>query len=305
MGFDISAAKNLAQNEWENLISQIEQCRPEILILSSEVQFGAATDKEIEKARNYLPTLTDDIEVFAYIRSPIKQYLSLVQQVLKTVSDIRQPIGSNITSVLDTYQKIYDQPVRTRIFGPSALLDNDVVSDFLDWANIPVPAEDVPSIRSNDSVSAECMSILHEVMPKNRPTNQQELVQVRKLRRAIILADKSVQGATKPALKPQITESLTAQCTDLIRLRDDFGIEFSDIDYELIKENAPAPFEVSQIEQLCYYDADRKENVFRLAQENLEKKRSKNKSKNKKRRSPPASRAQKLKSYFKSLLGKH
>ncbi len=271
MGFSNEAAKKGALEEWENLLQQLKPQEPEHLILSSEVLFASYSPEEADRARKFVPTLTDDIQVLAYVRSPVKRYLSRVQQALKSTNKIVQPGGTYVAKVLESYRGIYGDVVQARVFEKTKLVEQDVVADFLQWANLPIPYETLPKMQSNESVSAEGMAIMHEISPSDHASNAQELDMKRKRFRAIMMADQQVESPTKPKLKPEIADYITAQCKELPLLRDKYGLEFEDIDYSLVEENPVRSLEVTRIDEICAYDPERKELVQKLADENLSK----------------------------------
>ena len=270
MGFSVEAAKKAALEEWDNLLGQLEGVDVSNLILSSEVLFFSGNQEEAARARKYLQSLTDDIQVLAYIRSPVKRYLSRVQQGLKSNNKIFQPTGSNIIKVLESYKQFFGQPVRTRVFERSKLRNEDVVADFVDWASLPIPEDVLPKMQSNESVSAEGMAVLHEMAADSFPTNKKELWMKRKLFKGVLMADRSIESPTQPKLKPEISEFLTAQCTELPKLRDQYGLVFEDIDYSSIKEKPGPRIQITRIDEICAYDKGRKELVKQQAQKNFD-----------------------------------
>ncbi len=271
MGFSNEAAHKGALEEWENLLAQLKPQEPEHLILSSEVLFASYSKDEAERARKYLPTLTDDIQVLAYVRSPVKRYLSRVQQALKSTNQIVQPGGTYTAKVLNSYRGIYGDVVQTRVFEKTKLVEHDVVADFLQWADLPIPYETLPKMQSNESVSAEGMAILHEMSPPDHASNEDELDLKRKRFRAIMMADREIEAPTKPKLRPEIAEYINAQCSELPLLRDEFGLEFEDIDYSVVSDSPKKTLTITRIDEICAYDPERKELVQNLAEKNLRK----------------------------------
>lgn len=260
MGFNVDAAKQAARDEWVNLSNQIEHDRPSHLILSSEVLFSTYSQHEIDSAKKYLPSLSDDVRVLAYVRSPVSRYLSLVQQSLKSTNGIVQPSGTRVINVFNSYEAIFGRKVEVRVFERSRLRSEDAVADFIDWSDLPLPKDLVPTLQSNESTSAEAMAVLREISPVDAPTNMTELLQKRRRFRAVLRADREIAQPTKPRLKPEIAEYIARQSSELIQQRDDYGLEFSDIDYSIVgKPPSQSQSEILRIDEICDYDKDRME----------------------------------------------
>ena len=282
MGFDKEEAKRRALDEWHHLKSQIGQHKPSHLVLSSETIFGAMSKGEVERARQHLSGFSDDIRTLAYIRSPVSRYLSLVQQKLKATATIVQPGPTHVSSVLRSYEKVFDKPVETRVFERSHLLDKDAVVDFLDWAKLPVDSGKVKSIQSNESVSSEAMAVMLELSPNRLAINQEELALKRMRFRAVLLADKDLEMPTKPKLKPEIADYIVRVSPDLLELRDAYGLEFSDVDYSLIGTASPQERPaITHIHQICEFDRERQKLLKIQAEANLEKLLNKKKNRKK------------------------
>ena len=132
MGFSVDAAKKAALDEWAHLSKQIRKSSPSHLILSSEVIFRTHSQREIKLAKKFLPSLSDEIRVLAYVRSPVSRYLSLVQQSLKSKKDIVQPSEEHVIEIFNNYEAIFGQEVEARVFERSRLRNEDVVPDFIE-----------------------------------------------------------------------------------------------------------------------------------------------------------------------------
>ncbi|MEM9360721.1 MAG: hypothetical protein AAGB04_31490, partial [Pseudomonadota bacterium] len=149
-------------------------------------------------------------------------------------------------------------------------LGGDVVRDFVDWAALPFPHQILPNIRMKKRISAECMAALQETMPPHRPQSEREFSEVRLRRKALIKADAFVEAPTPPVLKPEVEANITAQCCDLIELRDEFALNFDDVDYRLFNSPPPPTLVLSDVGDLCDYDGRRKEVILAKAKEYYE-----------------------------------
>jgi hypothetical protein len=67
-------------------------------------------------------------------------------------------------------------------------------------------------------------------------------------------------------IRPEISEHLWRVSTDLLPLRDRFGIEFPDVDYSIAGKDAgqPAPH-IGRLDELCSYDVTRATDLEAIA----------------------------------------
>ncbi len=274
MGFDPKVARARACEEWKDLCRQIEVAAPAQIVLSSEMLFWAHSEREVRRAQSFVPTLSDDIRVLAYVRSPVSRYLSIVQQVLKSRPHFPPPRPNRSLKVLECFEAIYGKPVEVRPFERSTLLDGDVVRDFTEWADLRVPLDAVTNISSNVSVSAEAMSALQMLAPKSLPTNEVELRSKRMIFNAVSRADRELENPTKPALKPEIAEIIMKRSDELFELDRKYDLRFSDIDYGIVGKSACSEVdEVTLVEQICDFDKMRRDKLIERARKILAKKR--------------------------------
>ena len=275
MGFSIEAAKRKALEEWEHLERQIGNHAPHHLIISTEALFAEFSEEEKQRARRILPSLADDIRVLAYIRSPISRYISLVQQMLKSSNQIAQPRPSRNTHVLKGYADIFDIAVEVRAFDRMLLSGGDVITDFMEWADVPPVPQLSQAKPTNESVSAEAMSVLQQLNAPERPRNKAELKRKTRLLSAVIAADKAIEKPTRPALRPEIEAHLTDLCHELLLLRDDYGLQFPDIDYSrVVKAARPEPLRITDIQQICEFNIERRDLVLAHAKRSFAQKTS-------------------------------
>lgn len=97
--------------------------------------------------------------------------------------------------------------------------------------------------------------------PRHRERREQ-----RRVYDAVRRADRKLSGATRPAIRPGICEHLWRVSTDLLPLRDRFGIVFADVDCAIAGKDAgqPAP-KISRLEDLCTFDGARAAELEALA----------------------------------------
>ena len=117
-----------------------------------------------------LVSKTEDVcaDVIAYVRSPIDQYLSYVQQKLKGSSTFPPPdqYSKSITGSLRRWKlHPYVRSMTVRLFDRSVLLGSDVVEDYSTWlsAKSRAPTLSKAGPERNTSLTAEQTIVLQRV----------------------------------------------------------------------------------------------------------------------------------------------
>ncbi len=266
MGHDRDAANARARQEWDAVMAERRASPDHTAILSSEVLFRAMTPQEMPRLRDLLTPIGTDITVLAYLRSPGPYYLSMVQQMLKSHSTLTQPVTGRAVAVADAYAGALGVTCGFRVFDRETLRNGDAVDDFLDWAGIPDNAGLKRVRDSNTTLSAEAMVVLARIGRPKAPRTPRERREQRRVYDAVRRADRKLPGATRPAIRPGICERLWRVSTDLLPLRDRFGIAFADVDYAIAGKDAgqPAP-KIGRLEDLCTFDGARAAELEALA----------------------------------------
>jgi hypothetical protein len=83
-----------------------------------------------------------------------------------------------------------------------------------------------------------------------------------------------IGGTSRPRLRPEVAEAVTRASTDLLWLRDERGIVFSDVDYGAIDGSMPDHVrQRREIDQICELDPGRRDLLLaQLLQTGLESK---------------------------------
>ncbi|MDH4386756.1 MAG: hypothetical protein QE280_15085 [Caulobacter sp.] len=239
----------------QEIISQIERSNPHITIISGEALFKILDIPESEPFVNFIKLLSSDISVSIYTRRPSDYYLSSMQQKLKASQFIRTPRPLRIRDRIESFQRVFGKSVSLRLYDRDQLKNNDVVSDFLQH-NLPEVAnkEDlVPTLHSNEGISAEGMSVLQSFRQYNFSEsegvfNKHTNLLIETIRNISI----NNNLATRAKLINEIRDFVDYSTVDLIWIRDEFGIEIPNIDYRKIspKRRGP-PIEGIRVNDIC------------------------------------------------------
>lgn len=219
----------------KDLTAQIQNSKPDGLILSSESLGRTLSNKHKKRLGKFFKLIDADPVVSVYLRRPSQRYLSLCQQTLRRSHNIRRPRHSSYRGVLESYGELVGKDnVRPRIFDRAHLVNGDVVADFAthflsEWQ--VDPAKLTPPDKMNETLSGEAMLLLQlyrETFHGSRDQVQTRdtLVLVKALRE---LDEKF--NAQRPRLRDEIADMVDYLSDDLLWVRDNYGLSFDNLDY--------------------------------------------------------------------------
>jgi hypothetical protein len=254
-----------SEQAWDRLAQAAAEARAagrHTLVVSAEQIFGLRP-ASTRRLRDRLRAISDDIAVVGYVRSPAAHYLSSVQQALKFGHKIK-PLTTDLTyrAKIRTFSKVFPEGIALRPFERSGLIGGDVCRDFLEaFLGLPPEVADtIPTLRDNESVSAEGMALLQEfhrvALPGGRRVGNPASKDL--LRR--IQAEEAKGGYTRPALLPAPRAAVeAANRADVLWLRDALGLTFADFDYagKAAAAAAAAPEGTLSVADICAVDPDR------------------------------------------------
>lgn len=262
MGEDAETIARNAKSEWASVSAQVADATPHTVVLSCESFWRTLDEGAAERFRALLREALGGTEIRAlgYARSPANRYLSQVQQQLKWSSAIRPFKPYDYVSAIDSYRDVTGHPIEVRVFDRSCLLGGDVVRDFFDRAGIAdlVPEQKIET--HNVSFSAEAMSVLNRMGPKDRPANRSQKRNRKQFLKVLGHLDAQIPGATKPKLRAELAARVNGANPDLSILRDRHGIVFPDVDYDASDPHAVAP-SPETVEELCPFDTARRDEI--------------------------------------------
>jgi len=196
-------------------------------ILSSE-GFVALEAGEISGLREDLERSGfDEFRIVLYARDPADHYLSEMQEILKGSTRVKNPVNYRlpVRKWTEEWEENFPGCVAVQRFSASA--DFDVVADFSeimqDFLGVRLPPS---KVRSNASLSAEGMAILHHYRQRvwpdrnGQPTDDTDRL-IRLLRQS-----KSVVPQTQPQLRPEIAAWIRANNRDdLSFIAERYGVD--------------------------------------------------------------------------------
>ncbi len=155
------AAVTQAEAAWDMICRAVQQRRPDILVLSSEHLILSTEVKEKERLVGYLSRLSDDIVPILYVRHPVHDYRSNLQQRLKTSNRPLQPHRGRIKEAILATEAVFPRPLQLVAFDRQILHGGDIISDFTARFLAPwVDVSDLPARQSNIGLSAEALVLM-------------------------------------------------------------------------------------------------------------------------------------------------
>lgn len=249
-----------AEAWFRRLSEAVRARRPAALLLSHEGLFAVKDKGSLQLLDRRLRSLGGPVDVVAYVRRPSDQFISMAQQTLKASHDIRRPQTTSYCATLEGYRKHVADALWVFPYDRTAWPGGDILRHFLDTF---VPDVDVPldQIRRepNESLSAEAMSVLAEYRKVFWPeANARFTPDTRRLIRALIAADADLGGARRPRLHEPVRRFIDHSSTDVLSLRDEYGVVFDGIDYAAVGTPQGHPPAADSVEDLCEVDPERK-----------------------------------------------
>lgn len=267
-------AMQMAHDEWRSVVDQFENSSAHTIVLSAEGflqrQLDSSTGKRLRKRVDALAC--NAIRVISYMRSPTGYYISKAQQRLRGGFGLIRPEPLDRVLKIKAFHKFLGVDLEMRVFEKGQLVGGDVVRDFFDWIGQPDFCLENPVVDANTSVSAEAMSVLCNLKSARMYQNEKELKFQRRLVRLVKKHDAMLEAPTKPKLRPEISDYITRINADLVTLRDQYGLHFSDVDYCLAGAQLPgrAP-KIDSVHDICAVNADRAAELQRRVSKELVK----------------------------------
>jgi hypothetical protein len=249
-----------AETFWKSVRREVRRSRAELAIMSAEYLFGLP-EAAVGQLRSMLDEVFDEVQVACYVRDPASHYVSLMQQLVKASSRVRPPALFHlfIRGRILHYVDAFDGAVTVRSADRSALVGNDIVSDFL-TTFVPggealVP--DVEVVDQNVSMSAEAMCILQALRRYGWPGEDDRFAPESDLALDVLNHMRDEEPQTKPALRPEIRRHiLRNHRRHLEFLEREFGISFP-LDGVDVGDDEPEPAAVKSTDLREILDVDR------------------------------------------------
>lgn len=258
--FDRARMQRAAIDMWETIRRDVQRTKPQLLVLSSEYFVTYPQSEDFDKLAAILSDLSADIEPVLYFREPAAHYASNVQQNVKKGDAIYPIDGSGLQRIVPWIESAFGRPIAACVADRDQLVSGDIVVDFLSRFVAPVVgAIDIPTVRLNESMSAEELAILDRFR-KLRYSNDvglmPDLFSLRVIPRRLERRS-GVPSSLK--LKSDVVRAVRRDL-DLLWLRERYGLVFNGVDYAAVDG---APFKVdpaeTTIEDLFEVDLHRRD----------------------------------------------
>jgi hypothetical protein len=235
---DVRLAEGLIAELNEKLAAQAKAINAaSAVILSAEALYTRIRWHKKKRYSAYINSLGDHLSIAAYLRSPVKAYLSVCQQKLKASKELSSIYPVRYKRVIQSYQETFPAAAITLVpFERQSLISQDIVADFCQRflsATCLEPSMLQRADDSNVSLSAEsmAMSMLYRraFWPNHDDIHTADSHKIFGLLRR---ADRHVR-AVRPSLRDEVRHEIeTLASNDLLWLRGKYGIVFEDINYD-------------------------------------------------------------------------
>jgi len=255
-GPDFETALKLSHEAWGNVSQQIEEHKPDTVILSSEFLFNARNTKLLEDLlQEYIPG-AQDLKFIAYLRMRSQHYPSALQQKLKASRQIPR-IGAkwNPAGKLNKFSEIGEVVVRK--FARDQLKNGDIVDDICDALGVMTAGfQRVPG-DSNTSISAEATIVLQEYRRTHHANRDGVFTPDTKdlLKK---MAEEELQSPgtyTRPRLRREIAQALDQDAPAHRKLKEQYGVDLS-FDHGVTAIEPEQLAKLTRAEQVLEFDPD-------------------------------------------------
>ena len=208
------------------------------IVLSSETIFPTE-GRETCKLLPVLRKITPDIQPVVYIREPASHYKSRLQQAAKAGEfRLPYPLWSNRSALEELEQALEKSPI-VRAYDREQLRGGDIVRDFCEAVlELDLASNEIPKLNENVSMSAEATFLLIAMGEHVRQlADDGDGSALGARNRAIIRKFVDTENRlTKLELKPELTARIRSSAVEYIWLRERYGIEFKQLDYDNISD---------------------------------------------------------------------
>ena len=264
-GGKVEGVRSAAQGIVEATANRERATHPASIVLSSEFFPRAFSGEGLAAMKTMFAEFSWEPVFCIYVRRPSAHYLSLLQQHVKLHSTMLQPSALRVRERLEAVQEYFPGKVVVRAFDAALLEGGDIVRDFaVRVLGVDSASLSHPSGRSNESVSAEAMSIIKafrlEIAGDADGKTHRGAGQLLNVLRHL---DVSIPGQRKPRLRPDVSAAIDAASIELLWLQNTWGIAFPDMDYSAIGQKSPEHLPmVHAIKDVCEVDSDRHDRLL-------------------------------------------
>jgi hypothetical protein len=225
---------------WSLILLSVNILRPHTVIFSSEYLFNRINHSNAKKFRDIMLRYFSDVKIVCYVRKPSSLFASRLSQQLRYSAKIPELRQNPYRLYLFWWENAFPGCVSVRAFDSRYLINNDIVTDFMSvYLHLSTPSHQKP-LTLNPRLSADALYALQILRLRICPEHEGRHWIASKCYRYIIKQEAEYNNATKKIkLHDRLSYMLDYCCPDVIWLRDEYGVLFSDIDYEAIAPECP------------------------------------------------------------------
>jgi len=230
----------------KSMCDDIQDKTPHTVILSAEQMFRDFSKTSKTSLKKFFGEYFSEVLVVAYIKSPMTSFFSSISQSIRVGKGNISPKHREIKRVINYYQGQFPGCIKLNAFEKNQLIKEDVVIDFL--------TKYVPELlglievkkakRSNVSLSWPLLLLLRKLRMQVQPEGNKPLRQTRMMLARVsrqFQKNKNYQSEKKPKLKKKASDYLVRYAHDYLWLKKEYGVVFSDLNYELINAKQSKP----------------------------------------------------------------
>ncbi|MBW6419753.1 hypothetical protein [Celeribacter sp. PS-C1] len=251
-------ADQVFEKTWTALEAEIRVTSPETVVLSTEYLFKRIGNKGRERLLRAIDRTFSETKIAIYVRQPSKFYASHVQQRIKHSATLPaiQPVSWR--RKIEAWEEAFPGSVSIRTYEKSALIAGDIIADFL-TSYLGLTRHDTPGEATvNESMSAEAAQVLQALQLDRFPGQDDVVIPERnRLRKKVLEVDRKLSGFTRPKLLAKIADHIDYASTDLLWLRDEYGILFDHLDYARVTDRPEGHLPADQISDVFEINAER------------------------------------------------
>lgn len=241
---NLKALKTQSDRLFSQLKSVSENTKYKAIVISVEHIFTASPDVVLAYLSNYFDERS--VHVLAYVRDPVSQYVSRMQQRIKASYLIVPPYkySRDVYSPMKRWvDRLSIDRVHVKPFSRACLLSSDVLVDFLSQLDLIVGGDlsclvdksaELEASRSNTGINVEQMSTVQCFRRIVYPASN-NVLQRRSSRLVSFFEGLNECGdlGTKPRLKPEISAAIYANNASFIQSLADLFPSFRSLQHSL------------------------------------------------------------------------
>ncbi len=262
---DPETVRDRAASYWASVRREIDQHRPDTVVLSSELFSWARSPREYERLRLLASEISDDLVPCLYMRDPADRWLSHFQQSARHSTEPRTVNAARFRPQLEAIEAAFGLRPVVRAYDRKQLIGGDIVRDFT-TAILGASAwqASIASRSANEALSPEALSIVFDFRRINYVGRKgQGSVSTGRLITDLQTVEARMPRGQRLVLRPDVRAELTRATLDLPWLRSEYGIAFPGIDYDQpFDANALVERPVERVEDVVEVDEERKRELL-------------------------------------------